>query len=87
MRPTLSLINREFTAYFLSPIAYVVLAVFLLVTGHLFYLTLNLLTESGPIFAQFVQRFPDLPDSRFARDILVKGIRLHFDTRTAHVVT
>jgi len=48
MRPTLSLIKREFTAYFLSPIAYVVLAVFLLVTGHLFYLTLNLLTESGP---------------------------------------
>ena len=26
MRPTLSLIRREFTAYFLSPIAYVVLA-------------------------------------------------------------
>jgi ABC-type transport system involved in multi-copper enzyme maturation permease subunit len=53
MRPTLSLINREFTAYFLSPIAYVVLAVFLLVTGHLFYLTLNLLTESGPRGVEF----------------------------------
>lgn len=53
MRPTLSLIKREFTAYFLSPIAYVVLAVFLLVTGHLFYLTLNLLTESGPRGVEF----------------------------------
>jgi hypothetical protein len=30
MRSTLSLIRREFTAYFLSPIAYVVLTVFLL---------------------------------------------------------
>src|SRR5438552_9917646 len=49
MRPTLTLLRREFTAYFLSPIAYVVLAVFLLVTGHLFYLTMNLLTEKGPI--------------------------------------
>jgi ABC-2 type transport system permease protein len=48
MRPTLSLIRREFTAYFLSPIAYVTLAVFLLVTGHLFYLTLGMLTETGP---------------------------------------
>src|SRR5713226_2464119 len=48
MRPTLSLIRREFSAYFLSPIAYVVMAVFLAVTGHLFYLTLNQLTESGP---------------------------------------
>jgi ABC-type transport system involved in multi-copper enzyme maturation permease subunit len=48
MRPTLSLIRREFSAYFYSPIAYVVLAVFLAVTGHLFYLTLEQLTEAGP---------------------------------------
>lgn len=53
MRATLSLIRREFTAYFLSPIAYVVLAVFALVTGHLFYLTLNLLTETGPRGVEF----------------------------------
>ena len=49
MRPMLTLIRREFTAYFLSPIAYVVLAVFLLVTGHLFYLTMGLLTTKGPV--------------------------------------
>src|SRR5262245_16883648 len=49
MRPMLTLIRREFTAYFLSPIAYVVIAVFLLVTGHLFYLTMDLLTAKGPV--------------------------------------
>src|SRR6478672_5312364 len=49
MRATLTLVRREFTAYFLSPIAYVVLAVFLLVTGHLFYLTMELLTTRGPV--------------------------------------
>jgi ABC-2 type transport system permease protein len=48
MLATLSLIRREFSAYFLSPIAYVVLAVFLAVTGHLFYLTLVQLTARGP---------------------------------------
>jgi ABC-2 type transport system permease protein len=48
MRATLSLMRREFSAYFLSPIAYVVLAVFLVVTGHLFYLTLVQLTARGP---------------------------------------
>lgn len=48
MRPLLTLIRREFMAYFLSPIAYVTLAVFLIVTGHLFYLTMTALTESGP---------------------------------------
>src|SRR5436305_13506048 len=48
MRQTLSLIRREFSAYFLSPIAYVVLAVFLAVTGHLFFLSLTELTARGP---------------------------------------
>jgi ABC-2 type transport system permease protein len=48
MFATLSLIRREVSAYFLSPIAYVVLAVFLAVTGHLFYLTLLQLTARGP---------------------------------------
>jgi ABC-type transport system involved in multi-copper enzyme maturation permease subunit len=43
-----SLIRREFSAYFVSPIAYVVLVVFLAVTGHLFGLTLGLLTTTGP---------------------------------------
>jgi ABC-2 type transport system permease protein len=48
MRATWSLIRREFSAYFLSPIAYVVMAVFLAVTGHLFYLSLLQMTASGP---------------------------------------
>jgi ABC-type transport system involved in multi-copper enzyme maturation permease subunit len=43
-----SLIRREFSAYFLSPIAYVVLVVFLAVTGHLFAIALGLLTTGGP---------------------------------------
>jgi ABC-type transport system involved in multi-copper enzyme maturation permease subunit len=43
-----SLIRREFAAYFFSPIAYVVLFVFLVVTGQLFALTFGLLTTTGP---------------------------------------
>ncbi len=43
-----SLIRREFGAYFLSPIGYAVLVVFLAVTGHLFAQALGLLTASGP---------------------------------------
>ncbi len=64
MRPTLSLIRREFTAYFLSPIAYVALAVFLLVTGHLFYLAMGLLTETGPRGVEFPMQVL-LGDERF----------------------
>jgi ABC-type transport system involved in multi-copper enzyme maturation permease subunit len=47
MHSTLSLMRREFSAYFLSPIGYVVFTVFLVVTGHLFYLTMLQLTASG----------------------------------------
>jgi ABC-type transport system involved in multi-copper enzyme maturation permease subunit len=43
-----SLIRRELTGYFVSPIAYVVFVVFLAVTGYLFAETLNLLTTTGP---------------------------------------
>jgi ABC-type transport system involved in multi-copper enzyme maturation permease subunit len=42
-----SLFRRELSAYFLSPIAYVVLVVFLLMTGLLFNQTLDLLTAGG----------------------------------------
>lgn len=47
MRATLSLIKREFAAYFISPTAYVTTAFFLLVVGGLFCLVLDLLTIPG----------------------------------------
>lgn len=64
MLATLSLVRREFGAYFLSPIAYVVLAVFLAVTGHLFYLTLTQLTASGPKGVEFPMQLM-LGDEKF----------------------
>jgi ABC-2 type transport system permease protein len=64
MLATLSLFRREFSAYFLSPIAYVVLAVFLAITGHLFYLTLEQLTASGPEGIEFPMQLM-LGDERF----------------------
>lgn len=53
MRSTLSLIRREFTAYFWSPVAYVVFGTFLLGTAWLFHLTLEKLTARGPIGVEF----------------------------------
>jgi ABC-2 type transport system permease protein len=64
MLATLSLVRREFSAYFLSPIAYVVLAVFLAVTGHLFYLTLLQLTAQGPQGIEFPMQLM-LGDEKF----------------------
>src|SRR5438105_11370082 len=64
MRATASLIRREFSAYFLSPIAYVVLVLFLAVTGHLFYLTLQQLTATGPKGVEFPMQLM-LGDERF----------------------
>lgn len=48
MRATMSLIRREFTAYFNGPIGYVALFGFLVLTGLQFNLALSLLNERGP---------------------------------------
>jgi len=56
MQPTLSLIRREISAYFLSPIAYVVLTLFLIVTGILFCLTMLQLTARGPQGIEYPMR-------------------------------
>jgi ABC-2 type transport system permease protein len=71
MQPTLSLFRREFSAYFLSPIAYVVLAIFLAVTGHLFYQALLQLTASGPQGIEFpMRRLLGLGDLQSLRGVL-----------------
>jgi ABC-type transport system involved in multi-copper enzyme maturation permease subunit len=53
MRATASLIRREFAAYFTSPVGYVAVFAFLVLTGLLFNLALNLLTEQGPRGVEF----------------------------------
>src|SRR5712692_9460501 len=71
MLATLSLIRREFSAYFLSPIAYVVLAVFLAVTGYLFARTLAQLTAVGPQGIEFpMQMMLGLGDLQTLRGVL-----------------
>src|SRR5438105_6689716 len=59
-----SLLRREFSAYFLSPIAYVVLVLFLAVTGHLFYLAMGQLNASGPKGIEYPMQLM-LGDERF----------------------
>lgn len=56
MRSTLTLLRREFSAYFVSPIGYVVLAIFLAVTGYLFSRTLAQLTALGPQGIEYPMR-------------------------------
>src|SRR2546427_5847143 len=59
-----SLVRRELAAYFTSPIAYVVFVVFLAVTGHLFYLTVEQLTTTGAEGVEYPLRFM-FGDERF----------------------
>lgn len=56
MRSTMTLLRREFGAYFLSPIGYVALAIFLAVTGYLFSRTLVQLTATGPLGIEYPMR-------------------------------
>jgi ABC-2 type transport system permease protein len=53
MRATLSLIRREFMAYFTGPAGYAALFGFLVLTGLLFNLNLRLLTDEGPVGVEY----------------------------------
>jgi ABC-2 type transport system permease protein len=57
MRPMLTLIRREFTAYFLSPIAYVVMVTLLAVTGYRFFTTTAMLAETGPRGVEYPMQY------------------------------
>ncbi len=56
MRVLWTLTKREFLANFLSPVAYVAIALFLLGTGVLFALTVGALTETGPDGVEYPMR-------------------------------
>jgi ABC-2 type transport system permease protein len=47
MRQALSICRKEFNAYFASPIAYIVIAIFLLVTGWFFFSTFFLFNQAS----------------------------------------
>jgi ABC-2 type transport system permease protein len=52
-----SLLRKEFSAYFMSPVAYVMLVVFLSVLGCRFYLALDQLTQGGPQGIEFPMQY------------------------------
>ena len=47
MKKLFAIIGREWRAYFLSPLAYVILAAFLLVNGYIFSIIVNYLNSPG----------------------------------------
>ena len=47
MRKFLAIVGREWRAYFLSPLAWVILAAFLLLNGYVFTVILAVLNEPG----------------------------------------
>lgn len=47
MRQVVHILRKEFSAYFVSPIAYIVISIFLLVTGWLFFTTFFLFNQAN----------------------------------------
>jgi len=47
MRQTIPIFKKEFSSYFVSPIAYIVIAIFLLVTGWFFFATFFLVGQAN----------------------------------------
>jgi len=47
MQPAMRIFKKEFSAYFISPIAYIVISIFLLVTGWFFFTTFFLFDQAS----------------------------------------
>ncbi len=47
MRQVMHIFKKEFNAYFVSPIAYIVIAVFLIVTGWFFFMAFFLFNQAS----------------------------------------
>jgi len=77
MRPVLCICRKEFNTYFASPIAYIVIAIFLLVTGWFFFSTFFLFNQASlrnffrllPIVFAFV--VPAVTMRQFAEELNV----------------
>jgi len=67
MKPVFTIIRREFKSYFASPIAYIVLVVFLILSGIFFFLYLQSFVES-----QFDPRFQFLRERLNLNDFVIR---------------
>ena len=62
MKGILAIYRREMASYFVSPIAYIVIGFFLLVTGYFFYNLLSIFIERQMMMAMQAQRMGAPPD-------------------------
>ncbi|MBI4470908.1 MAG: ABC transporter permease subunit [Acidobacteria bacterium] len=62
MRGLLAIYRREMGGYFVSPIAYVVVGIFLLLAGYFFYNILSILVERSFMAQMQAQRFGQPPE-------------------------
>lgn len=77
MQPVITIVSKEFRDYFISPIAYIVIAIFLLVTGWFFFTTFFLVNQANlrnlfgmlPIIFSFI--IPAITMRLFAEELNV----------------
>lgn len=74
MKGILAIYRREMTSYFVSPIAYIVVGLFLLISGFVFYFFLTLLIEESLAAMAQSQRFGQPP----TMDIPMQLYRIFF---------
>ena len=61
MRKTLAIFEKEFKSFFYSPLAYVIIAIFTLITGYLFYNVLSWFVEQSFMMTMQAQQYRQAP--------------------------
>ncbi len=73
MRKTLAIFIKEFKSFFYSPLAYVIIAIFTLITGYLFYNVLSWFVEQSFMLAMQAQQYRQAPPKMNVNLHLIRG--------------
>ena len=73
MRKTLAIFNKEFKSFFYSPMAYVIIAIFTLITGYLFYNVLSWFVQQSFMATMQAQQYQQAPPKFNINLQLIRG--------------
>lgn len=73
MRKTLAIFNKEFKSFFYSPMAYVIIAIFTLITGYLFYNVLSWFVQQSFMMTMQAQQYQQAPPKFNINLQLIRG--------------
>jgi len=78
VRNIIAIFNREFRSYFVSPIAYAVIALFLVIAGYFFYIMLYQFLDWAFRYTMQAQQYRMAPPKLNVNQLVIRGLMHNF---------